>query len=301
MKKRYSDSLLWLLITAAAAILCAVVRRFQLLTAFEGEFRFLIPGAPATVVLLVLFAVSAVLLAALAHRQPVSPVLKDNSALSLWAENNTLFLVGVFLAGFLCLIAAPVLFIRGQQMREIYQAGLLSASLRGDTAIPGGNNGVLTLAAAVTSALSFIALLVVGRSAQKGSEKGRLALLIPVINNCLWLMEFYRSHAANPVRWDYGPLLVAIVAGTLFYLGWAGLYAGAFAPRRTLWIAGMTVVLSLTALMGDWSLGSALLLTSQMAAALAVLWCVPHNLRYPPELPAEENPAEEKLEEETHE
>ena len=63
----------------------------------------------------------------------------------------------------------------------------------------------------------------------------------------------------------------------------------------------MTVVLSLTALMGDWSLGSALLLTSQMAAALAVLWCVPHNLRYPPELPAEENPAEEKLEEETHE
>lgn len=301
MKKRYSDSLLWLLITAAAALLCAAARRFQLLTAFEGEFRLLVSGGPATIVLIVLFAVSAVLLAALAHRQPVSPVLKDNSALSLWAENNTLFLVGVFLAGFLCLIAAPVLFICGQQMREIYQAGLLSASLRGDTSIPGGNNGVLTLAAAVTSALSFIALLVVGRAAQKGSEKGRLALLIPVINNCLWLMEFYRSHAANPVRWDYGPLLVAIVAGTLLYLGWAGLYAGVFAPRRTLWIAGMTVVLSLTALMGDWSLGSALLLTSQMAAALAVLWCAPHNLRYPPELPAEENSAEEKLEEETHE
>ena len=106
MKKRYSDSLLWLLITAAAAILCAAARQFQLLTAFEGEFRLLVSGAPATVVLIVLFAVSAVLLAALAHRQPVSPVLKDNSALSLWAENNTLFLVGVFLAGFLCLIAA---------------------------------------------------------------------------------------------------------------------------------------------------------------------------------------------------
>lgn len=300
MKKRYSDSLLWLCVSVVAAALCAAARQFQLHTAFEGKLQLPIPAAPAAIVLLALLVLSAAVLAVLAHRQPVSPVLKENPALSLWAKTNTLFLVGVFLAGFLCLIAAPVLFVSGRQMWEVYQTALEAARLRGDM-IPGGNNGLLTLITAVTSALSFIALLVVGRSAQKGVKKGRLAVLFPVINNCLWLMEFYRSHAANPVRWDYAPLLVAIVIGTLFYLDWAGLYAGAFAPRRTLWTAGMTVVLSLTALMGDWSLGSALLLTAQLAAALAVLWCLPQNLRYPPELPAEEAPAEEKLEEETHE
>lgn len=300
MKKRYSDSLLWLCITVAAAALSAVARQFQLRTAFEGELRLPVPASAATILVLALLVLSAAVLAVLAHRQPVSPVLKEQPALSLWAKTNSLFLVGVFLAGFLCLIAAPVLFVSGRRMWEVYQAALEVARLRGDV-IPGGNNGLLTLITAVTSALSFIALLVVGRSSQLDSKKGRLAVLFPVINNCLWLMEFYRSHAANPVRWDYGVLLVAIVAGILFYLDWAGLYAGVFAPRRTLWTAGMTVVLSLTALVGNQSLGSALLLTAQLAAALAVLWCAPYNLRYPPELPSEEAPAEEKLEEETHE
>lgn len=299
MKRSYSDSLLWMGIVIAAAVLCAGARFWQLRSAFEGDLHLSVPAAPATIVLLALFLVSAAVLALLAHRQPVSPALKEHSHRSLWAVNNNLFLVGVFLAAFLSLFAAPLFFISGMEMREVYQAALETARYRGDM-IPGGNNGLLTLATAVTSALSFIALLVVGRSAQKGVAKGRLAILLPVINSCLWLMEFYRSHVANPVRWDYSILLLAIVAGILLYLDWAGLYAGVFAPRRALWLAGMTVILSATALVGDWSAGSALLLTSQAAAALALLWCAPHNLRYPPEL-SEEAPAEEKLEEDTHE
>ena len=235
------------------------------------------------------------------RRQPVSTALKEHSHLSLYAENSNLFLGGVILSGFLCLIAAPILLVGGGRMWVDFQAARELSRLHGSTAIPGGNNGILTLFTGVTAALSFIALLVVGKAASKNTKKGRLAILFPAINNSLWLMEFYRSHAANPVRWDYGILLVAIVSGSLLYLNWAGLYAGVFAPRRTLWVAGATVVLSFTALMGEWTLSSALLLTSQLAAALAVLWCLPHNLTYPPGIPSEEAPAEEKLEEETHE
>ena len=296
MKQTRSDSLIWLLVTVVVAALCAVVRRIQLSTAFEGDFRLPIPAAPATIVLLILFVVTAVLLFLLAHRQPIARSLRDSSELSLYAQNNTLFFGGVFLAGFLCLIAAPMLFINGSRMWADHQAALEIAKAHGNM-IPGGNNGVLTLITGITSALSFIALLVVGKAASQNKQKGRLAVLLPAINNSLWLMEFYRSHAANPIRWDYSIMLVAIVAGTLLYLDWAGLYAGVFAPRRTLWMAGMTVVLSLSALMGEWTLGGALLLTSQLVAALAVLWCVPHNLRYPPEPAPEETPAEEKLEE----
>ena len=62
------------------------------------------------------------------------------------------------------------------------------------------------------------------------------------------------------------------------------------------------VVYTAAALAGSWSFGSAMLLFSQLIAALTVLWCVPKNLRYPPEPIVEEAPSEEeKLEEETHE
>ncbi len=300
MKRTRTDSLMWLLVVIVTAALCAVARRIQLNTAFEGDLNLPIPGAPAAILFLALCVLAAAALLLMARKLPVSPFLKDDPGLVLHAEGDALFMGGMVLAAFLCLIAAPVLFISGRQMWVAYQAALELARAHGNT-IPGGNNGLLTFITGITSALSFIALLVVGKAAFRNLKKGRLAVLLPAINNCLWLMEFYRSHAANPVRWNYAPLLVAIVAGILFYLDWAGLYAGVFAPRRTLWMAGMTVILSLSALMGEWSLSSALLLTAQLVAALAVLWCVPHNLRYPPEPVSDEAPAEEKLEEETHE
>jgi len=296
VKRTYSDSLRWLLIPLLLSAVSAVLRRWQLASAFEGDLKLPIPGAPASVIFLLFLLACALCLIFLARSQPVARNLGKDSRPALYAGGSALFLGALVCAAALTLVAAPVFIREGLSLRSIYLAALTSGEV-----IPGASNGLLTLLSGGVSALSFIALLVVGRSAQKGVKKGRLAILLPVINSCLWLMEFYRSHAANPVRWEYAILLLAIVAGILLYLDWAGLYAGVFAPRRALWLAGMTVVLSVTALMGDWSAGSALLLTSQTAAALALLWCAPHNLRYPPELPEEDAPAEEKLEEDTHE
>lgn len=297
MKQKRTDSLLWLIITVVLSALCAIARRWQLNTAFEGELNLPIPVAPATIVLLCLFVIAAASLILLCRKQIVDPALRQDSALALYANDEALFLGAVLCAAFLTLVAAPALFRDGFQMWREYQ----SARFYGDK-IPGGNNGLLILVTAVTSALAFIALLVIGKRSFRGTTKGRLAILLPAINNCLWLMEIYRYYAADPVRWNYTPLLLAIVFGILLYLDWAGLYAGICAPRRTLWMAGMTVVFSATALAGSWSFGSAMLLFSQLIAALAVLWCVPKNLRYPPEPIIEAAPAvEEKLEEETHE
>lgn len=291
----------WPVFTLLAAVLCALVRRWQLSSAFEGTLELPIPFAPATVVLVALLALCAAFFALLAQRQRADYSLKENPTPLFYAPNDTLFMIALVAAAFLSLAAAPVLLRDGLQLRTAYQTVLAAARSRGESTIPGGNNGVLVLAAAVTSALSFIGLLCAGKAISKGTAKGRLGVLMPAINGCLWLMEFYRGNAANPVRWDYAPLLIAIVLGILFYLDWAGLSAGTFAPRRTLWMAAMTVIFSAVALMGDWDLGSALLLASQTIAALALLWSVPNNLRYPPELPVDGAPAEEKLEEDTHE
>lgn len=296
MKRTRKDSLLWLLLPLCLAALGAAARRWQLATAFEGTVGLPIPMAPASIVLTALWVLTAAVLLLLSRTAPVDPTLRDRPDLAVYAKGDHLFFAGVLCCAGLTLIAAPALLVEGRRMWTQFHA----AAVYGNK-IPGGNNGMLVMVTAATAALSFIALLVVTKASFRGTKKGRLAVLLPVVNNCLWLMEVYRAAAPDPIRWNYVPLLLAIVSGILFYLDWAALYAGVCAPRRTLWMAGMTVVFTAAALAGSWSFSSAMLLFAQLIAALAVLWRVPNNLRYPPELPAEDVPAEEKLEEETHE
>ena len=100
-------------------------------------------------------------------------------------------------------------------------------------------------------------------------------------------MESFRGHAANPVQWDYAPLLLAIVCGMLFYMDFAGMSTSAARPRRLLWMAAMTLALTGPALTsalegGGWA--DILLLSAQALAAAAVLWRLPPNLKRPPRL-----------------
>ena len=299
MKQTRKNSLLWLLTSLCIAVVCFFVRRWQLSTAFAGEFRLPIPAAPATTALVTLWVLAAAVFILLSLRTSVDPVIRERSHLALYAKQDHLVFGGILCSACLSLIAAPALLLDGYRMWAEFH----SITVYGDK-IPGGNNGMLVLITAATAALVFIALLVVAKLTFRGTEKGRLGILLPAVGNCLWLMEIYRDSAPDPIRWNYVPLLLAIVCGILFYLDWGALYAGVCAPRRTLWMAGMTVVFSAAALAGTWSFGSAMLLFSQLIAALTVLWTVPNNLNNPPELPEEAAPleeAEEKLEEETHE
>lgn len=297
MKKNYN--ILWLAASIIAAVLCAAARVWQRATAFEGAHGLPIPMAPASVTLLALLVISAVVLVLLALKQPLSRAVRRRPRLALYVPGNTLFTFAMICAAFLFLLAAPFLFLDGRQRWLEYEAVKAAAVANGT--VPGGNNGVLMLAGAVTSALSCLGLIMTAKAATRGSCKGRMGILMPVINSCLWLMELYRGHAAEPVRWNYAPLLVAVAFGMLLYLNCAGLLANTAAPCRTLWLAGMTVVTSAVALAGEWDTASAVMLAAQILTALAVMWCVPNNLKYPPELPAEEIRVKEKLEEDTHE
>lgn len=296
MNNKYLSRWLWLAVPMVGGALCALVRRWQLSSAFEGDLSLPRPMAAASVILVLLLLLCGAGLFLLCRRQPVARSLYRSGRPAAWAEGDIGFMAALVVAAFLALTAAPTLFNQGRQLWASYQL----AKTHGLT-VPGGNNGVLAVLTAITSLLAFAGLLAGARSTYRGLHKGRMSIVLPAVNGCLWLMEIYRGSAADPVRWNYSPLLLAIVCGMLFYLEWAGLYAGAPAPRRTLWLAAMTVVLSAAALAGNWDLSSALLLLSQLAAALAFLWRVPTNLKHPPESVLEQAPAEEKLEEETHE
>ena len=295
MRQTNSSRCLWLPVTVLLAVLCAAARRWQLSTAFEGALQLPRSFAPASVVLTILLVVSAAALFLLTQRQPVARSLRQNPERALSAAGDSLFLAGLVVAAFLALVAAPLLFSHGMQLWQAYQA-----AKKYGISVQGKDNGLLLLLAALTSLLAFAGLLLSAKAAYRNTS-GRMAVLLPAVNGCLWLMAIYRSNAPDPVQWNYSPLLLAIVCGMLFYLDCAGLSAGAAHPRRALWLAAMTVVLSAAALAGNWERGSALLLASQLVCALTFLWRVPENLIHPPEPAAEPAQAEEKLEEDTHE
>lgn len=295
MRQTVSGRRLWLPAAVIPAVLCAAARRWQLSTAFEGTLRLPRPFAPATVALVLLLLFSAAALAALAWRQPVPRSLRRSPGLALSAAGDAPFMAALVAAAFLALAAAPFFFIRGRQLWQTYRAARAYGA-----AVPGGDNGLLLLLTALTCLLAFAGLLLSAKAAYRNTS-GRMAILLPAVNGCLWLMETYRANAPDPVRWNYAPLLLAVVCGALFYLDCAGLSAGAVRPRRVLWLAAMTVVLSAAALAGGCGWGEALLLLSQAVSALAFLLRAPENLIHPPEPAAQPARAEEKLEEETHE
>lgn len=303
MMKKVLNSLrgLWIGCPVVLALASAVLRRWQLAAAFEGELGLLVHRAPATVILTCVLIITAALLLMMAVRQeeytpPRGAQHKFLRQSGMTAQGDTVSLTITVIAAFLALAAAPVLFRQGMQLREGYRM----AAAMGFAG--GGNNGLLMMATAATSILAFAGLLLAGRDRFRGirNGKGEPMIMLAAVNSCLWLMEIYRGNAADPVLWDYVPLLLAVICGMLFYMDCAGLACGAYHPRRTLWLAGMTVVLSATALAGNWDLGSAILLVSQVLSALAVLWRLPMNMEHPPAVEQPQVLEEEIQEEDEH-
>ena len=290
MKHSISGRSVWLICTAAAALAAAALRRWQLRSAFEEYTGLAIPGAQASVVLVcVLVMVGAWLVILSLASRPVS---------AHWYQGflfvrEPVYPVLEITASFFAIAAAPVLFIVGVGQFQLCQE-MLDAGLQ-----PPTDNGLLTLATAAGAFLAMLGLLQTGRDSLNPGRRGRggFSIVLPGVAGCIWLMESFRSHAANPVRWDYAPQLLAIVLGMAFYMDFAGMTAGMARPRRLLWMAGMTEVFSAIALVTTASelaarsnqglslcctqLGDLLLLLSQTLAAAGVLWRLPSSLEKP--------------------
>ena len=312
MKLRHGISAraIWLICTAAAALTAAALRRWQLHSAFEGIAGLAIPGAQASVVLtcvLVMIGAGFAILALVGRPLP-RRVRWDQVFLS---AGDRAFPALEIAAAFFAIAAVPVLFIVGVDQFQFYQEMLAAHRQNSAVQIP-ADNGLLTLATAGGAAMAALGLLQTGRDSLNPGRRGRggFSAVLPGVAGCIWLMESFRSHAANPVRWDYAPQLLAIVLGMAFYMDFAGMSAGTARPRRLLWLAGMTEAFSAVALVGAVSelaaragagqtlcctqLGDVALLFVQMLAAAGVLWRLPPSLEGPvPDSPSEPDPEPE--------
>ena len=295
MKHSISGRVLWLSCAAAAALTAAALRRWQRRSAVEEYTGLAIPGAQASVILTCVLAIVGAwfVILSLAGR-PLS-ARWDQVFLSV---GSPVYPVLEISAAFFAIAAAPVLFIVGVEQFQIYQE-MKAAHLQNSAIQVPTDNGLLTLATAGGAFLAALGLVQSGRDGLRPGRRGRggFSAALPGVAGCVWLMESFRSHAANPVRWDYAPQVLAIVLGMAFYMDFAGMSAGLARPRRLLWMAGMTVVFSAVALMTTASelsgraaagqslccaqLGDLLLLLSQALAAAGVLWQLPSSLDRP--------------------
>jgi hypothetical protein len=255
----------------------ALVRRWQMATAFEETLNLHEPGSPASWAMAAFFVLCAAIFLLLAFREPAR--LEGKGRMSCWdlafaAEGDVIYLTLMVLVGLLSLAAAPFLFREASELMAIREAN------HGQ-----GESGLLQVVLALCTIPSCLAQIVMARNAYRMTGRGRenAVLLLPVLLSCFWLLEGYRANAADPVLWHYTPLLLAIGLGLLFQMDCAGLAFEQGRPRRVLWLAGMTVVMSAVALASQPGAAMALLLAGQLLAALAALKVVPGNLRRPPE------------------
>lgn len=302
MDKSRSGRLPWLAFPLAAAFVCAALRRWQLASAFEEGTGLAIPGAQSSVILICVMLMTGAWLTILAMCQPLPKRPRERRWDLVFLDAGDPFFPGlVIAASFLALAAVPVLLRTGLGQWQEYRLAVAEKRPQ----IP-SSNGMLTIATAVGSLLSFLGLLQMGRDGLHAGRRGKggFSAALPGVAGCVWLMESFRAHAANPVQWDYAPLLLAIVCGMLLYMDFAGMSAGSSRPRRLLWVAAMTLVLSAPALvsaLADGAWGDSLLLGAQCLTAVAVLWRLPPSLEHPPKLKGTPipRPGEASIQEET--
>lgn len=307
---RISRRLCWLVCAFGVASAAAGLRRWQLGSAFEPDTGLATPGSPASVILTCVLVMAAAWFTILALSQPVSRQPRTAGQAGRWDlvfldSGELVYPVLVILAALLVLGAVPFLLKTGIGQWRTYQELAAAQAQNPNIQLP-SNNGALTIATAVGAALSFLGLLQMGRDGLHAGRRGKggFSSALPGVAGCVWLMESFRAHAANPVRWDYALLLLAIVCGMLLYMDFAGMSAGSARPRRLLWVAAMTLALSapaLTSALTEKAWADALLLGAQTLTAAAVLWRLPPSLENPPKLKGTPipRPGEASIQEET--
>lgn len=266
-----------------AAVLLAgagfALRRWQEHTAFEGELGLSVPNAPASWAMVGFFAL-ALLLFLLPARSARIRRVEQQDGLSRWdltfaAQKDAPFAALMLLGALLSLAAALPLFQEASRM-------MAERAATGEGEAP-----LLQVALAVCCFPGAFGLAVAALGAVQMRARGRDNgfLLLPVLLSCIWLLEAYRSNAADPVLWDYVPLLLAVALGLVFRLECAGLaFSKKPRARRVLWLAGAGAAVSGAALGGMDSPAMALLLAGQLLEELACLWVAPGNLERPPEI-----------------
>ena len=181
-------------VAAAGGVVGFAFRRWELATAFEADTGLPIDRAPATMALIVLSVVMAVVLALLCRGKYPAFTGYDQA---FQAKGNTAYATAGILSAFLLLAAAALL------VYEFLQAG--------------PDRVYTNLLVAALALVSCFCVMGTVQNNFKGLGRGKLnfTLLLPAYACCVWLIAAYQVRAGDPVQLDYVFELFAIIASLL--------------------------------------------------------------------------------------
>lgn len=208
------------LVTAVLALAGFGLRKWHLASAWEADTGFTIPGAPAGVAAWVFLVAAAAILALLAWKS------------------------GGRAAGYVSAFQTPM-----KLWTVLYAvAGGMTAAGGAFWLMERRTEGVLETVLAVAFVLSGAAMVCLGLAGRSKTEKRELAVaLIPGYAACIWLVEVYQRHTANPEVMEYVFYLFGVVTAILALYTMAGFsFEKEPRARRFCWYASMAVTFLFT-------------------------------------------------------
>lgn len=217
------------------------LRRWELATAFEADTGLVIPGSPATYVLIAWCLVVAAAIFLLSWSTRATLPYDDAFA----ARGNTVYLTAAVLSAFLMLASVGLQAISFPGIYQTYQNARLTA-LAQESTLPSLLVIVLPLLLILLGIVAFLCVLRIaqGHYRAAGNGKESLPLLGLCLMMCVWLAADYHGRAADPVILDYVYEVFAIISVLLGIYFIAGYSFQTGKPRRTIVVALLGVFFS---------------------------------------------------------
>lgn len=244
----------WLLpgVAVIGGFVGALLRHWQVVTAFEPDTGLVAPGSPATYALIIWSVLVAAALIVLC--QSLKYPLPYNEAYA--AEENAPYVAVVIASGLCLLVSAALEAMNLPVVYQTYQAAKAAADpspSRLEIVLP-----VLLIALCV---LGFLCVLYTGRlhfRSEGRDGKESLATLGLCLLFCVWLISDYQGRAADPVVLDYVFEIFAIISSLLGLYFMAGFSFQTGRPRRTVVFSLLGVYFSCVTLSDGHAPGSLL-------------------------------------------
>ena len=222
-----------------------LLRRWELASAFDAD-GLPIPGAPASICLILLSVCLALVLALLCLRP--KPVQKDLGP-GICAGKNWAYLV------FCALAAAHLLIAALNGIRNEWASGVPR---------------VLYMLLWALCIFSFFCVLSAALTAFRGkSRKYNAVLLAPAYTFCVWLVVVYQQQSSEPVVLVYVYELLAIICALIAFYFAAGLSFGSPRPRLYVLFALLSIYFGMVTLADGHDLNTQLLLYFSMLYHMA--------------------------------
>lgn len=208
-------------LTAICAVATGVVgyilRRLQLLRAFEPDTGLPVSGAAATVALVayavIVFAAGIVLARVISNRFALPKNYRQAAA-----PSNEFTHIAALLVGVVLVIAAVLTYLAANKTEMVPSASIVALHGRRDPKLQTIISGLMLVVGVTVFALEHLNFRQRGNDTKQPiSPAAQWVVILPELAVTVWLVLFYRENQINPVRMTYAFRCLALAASAFAF------------------------------------------------------------------------------------